>query len=88
MLHGSPIGTERSLQTMTPDALREVAQKPQHRPDLQAVIVVGEIDPDEISSERSIKTLFKGDLPAAANARPRPECFDIPWRVRCQTRSW
>ena len=73
----SPIGTERSLQTMTPDALRRF-YKDWYRPDLQAVIVVGEIDPDEI--ERSIKALFS-DLPAAANPRPRPERFEIPVRT-------
>ena len=73
----SPIGTERSLQTMTPDALQRF-YKDWYRPDLQAVIVVGEIDPDEI--ERSIKTLFS-DLPAAANPRPRPERFEIPVRT-------
>ena len=73
----SPIGTERSLQTMTPDALRRF-YKDWYRPDLQAVIVVGEVNPDEI--ERSIKTLF-GDLPAAANPRPRPERFEIPART-------
>ena len=73
----SPIGTERSLQTMTPDALRRF-YKDWYRPDLQAVIVVGEINPDEI--ERSIRTLFS-DLPAAANPRPRPERFEIPPRT-------
>ena len=73
----SPIGTERSLQTMTADALRRF-YKDWYRPDLQAVIVVGEVNPDEI--ERSIKTLFS-DLPAAANPRPRPERFEIPART-------
>ena len=73
----APIGTERSLQTMTPDALRRF-YKDWYRPDLQAVIVVGEINPDEI--ERSIRTLFS-DLPAAANPRPRPERFEIPPRT-------
>ena len=72
-----PIGTSRSLRTMTPDALRRFYHD-WYRPDLQAVIVVGEVNPDEI--ERSIKTLF-ADLPAAVNPRPRPERFQIPPRT-------
>src|SRR5829696_2679968 len=73
----SPIGTTHSLQTMTPDALRRFYHD-WYRPDLQAVIVVGEVNPEEI--ERSIKSLF-ADLPAPVNPRPRPPRFDIPART-------
>jgi zinc protease len=72
-----PIGTERSLRTMTPDALRRF-YRDWYRPDLQAVIVVGDIDPDEV--ERSIKALFS-DLKGPDQPRQRPSHFDIPPRT-------
>jgi zinc protease len=72
-----PIGTERSLATMSHDALRRFYHD-WYRPDLEAVIVVGDVNPDEI--ERSIRTLF-ADQPAAVRPRPRPERFDIPPRT-------
>jgi zinc protease len=72
-----PIGTGRSLQTMTPDALRRF-YRDWYRPDLEAVIVVGEINPDEI--EQSIRTLF-ADLPTPVKPRARPERFQIPPRT-------
>jgi zinc protease len=72
-----PIGTVGSLQAMTPEALRRF-YRDWYRPDLQAVIVVGEVDPDDI--ERTIRTLF-ADLPAAVDPRPRPERFQIPPRT-------
>ena len=62
-----PIGTEQSLRTMSHEALRRF-YRDWYRPDLEAVIVVGDVNPDEI--ERSIKTLFT-DLPARG-PRPRP----------------
>ena len=83
MLNGSryasriPIGTEQSLRTMTPDALRRF-YRDWYRPDLQAVIVVGDVDVDQI--ERRIKELF-ADLPRAVNPRPRPERFEIAPRT-------
>ena len=52
---------------MTPEALRRF-YRDWYRPDLQAVIVVGDIVPDEV--ERRIRALF-ADLPAAVNPRPR-----------------
>ena len=61
-----PIGTERSLRTMTPDALRRF-YRDWYRPDLQAVIVVGDVNVDEI--ERSIKALF-ADVPAPRTRGP------------------
>ncbi len=72
-----PIGTERSLRTMTPDALRRF-YRDWYRPDLEAVIVVGDVNVDEV--ERSIKALF-ADVPAVANPRPRPQHFEIPPRT-------
>lgn len=72
-----PIGTERSLRAMTPDALRRF-YRDWYRPDLEAVIVVGDVNVDEI--ERSIKALF-ADVPAAVNPRPRPLHFEIPPRT-------
>jgi zinc protease len=72
-----PIGTGRSLRTMTPDALRRFYHD-WYRPDLEAVIVVGDINVDQI--EASIKRLF-ADIPAAANPRPRPASFEIPPRT-------
>ena len=50
-----PIGTEQSLRRMTPEALRRF-YKDWYRPDLEGVIVVGDINPDEI--EQTVKTLF------------------------------
>ena len=72
-----PIGTERSLRAMTPDVLRRF-YRDWYRPDLQAVIVVGDVNVDEV--ERSIKALF-ADVPAVANPRPRPARFEIPPRT-------
>ena len=72
-----PIGTERSLRAMTPDALRRF-YRDWYRPDLEAVIVVGDVNVDEV--ERSIKALFT-DVPAVANPRPRPAHFEIPPRT-------
>jgi zinc protease len=72
-----PIGTGRSLTTMTPEALRRF-YRDWYRPDLEAVIVVGEVNPDEL--ERTIKTLF-ADLAAPENPRSRPVRVDIPART-------
>jgi zinc protease len=72
-----PIGTEHSLRTMTPDALRRF-YRDWYRPDLQAVIVVGDIDVDAI--ERRVKALFS-DLAKAVNPRPRPARVEIPART-------
>ncbi len=63
-----PIGTEESLTTFTPDAVRRFYAD-WYRPDLMAVVVVGDIDPDD--AQRRIEESF-GDLPAAAeDARVR-----------------
>ena len=68
-----PIGTEASLKTMTPDALRRF-YRDWYRPDLQAVIVVGDIDVDAI--EKRVKELF-ADLPKTASPRTRPVRVEI-----------
>ncbi len=72
-----PIGSERSLTHMTPDALRRF-YRDWYRPDLEAVIVVGDIDPAAV--EQSLRTLF-ADQKAPEHPRPRPERFDIPPRT-------
>ena len=48
-------GTKTSIETFKPDALRRF-HKDWYRPDLMAVIVVGDIDPDAI--EAKIKSNF------------------------------
>ncbi|TVQ88804.1 MAG: insulinase family protein [Deltaproteobacteria bacterium] len=66
-----PIGTEESLRTFTPEAI-ERFYRDWYRPDLMAVIVVGDVDPDEI--EASIVAKFS-DLqgPDQPRERVRPE---------------
>lgn len=66
-----PIGTEESLRTFTHEAL-ERFYRDWYRPDLMAVVVVGDVDPDEI--EASIVAKFS-DLqgPESPRERVRPE---------------
>ncbi len=73
-----PIGTEQSLRRMTPESLRHF-YKDWYRPDLEGVIVVGDINPAEI--EQTVKTLFS-DLTGPANPRPRPARIEIPPRTK------
>ncbi len=68
-----PIGTRASLENFTHDALRRF-YKDWYRPDLQAIIVVGDIDVNEI--EQKIREAF-GKIPAPAYARQR-ESFPVP----------
>ena len=68
-----PIGTRASLQHFTHDALRRF-YKDWYRPDMQAVVVVGDIDVNEI--ELKIKETF-GKIPAPAFPRQR-EKFVVP----------
>jgi zinc protease len=63
------IGTEASIATNRPDALRRF-YRDWYRPDLMAVIVVGDIDPDE--TERMVRQRF-GRLAMPAAPRPRPQ---------------
>lgn len=61
------IGSEENLKTFKPESLTSFYHT-WYRPDLQAVIVVGDIDVDRIESK--IKTLFS-DIPAAENPQPK-----------------
>jgi zinc protease len=65
----TPIGLENLLKTFPYDAIRRFYHD-WYRPDLQAIIVVGDIDVDAI--EQRIKTLF-ADLKMPDNPRPRPD---------------
>ncbi len=69
-----PIGTEASLRTFEPDAARRFYDD-WYRPDLMAVIVVGDVDPDLV--EAKIEDRFAGLPPAGEEARPRVRP-DIP----------
>lgn len=64
-----PIGTEEVLTTFNHDVLRKF-YKDWYRPDLQAIVVVGEFDLDEI--EQKIKQQF-ADLVKPADAKPLPD---------------
>jgi zinc protease len=68
-----PIGTKESLQTFPRERLTQF-YKDWYRPDLMAVVAVGDFDPAVI--ERLIKAHFSG-IPAAAIRRPRPS-FEVP----------
>jgi len=68
-----PIGTRESLENFTHEALRRF-YRDWYRPDLQAVVVVGDIDVNEI--EEKIKETFS-DIPAAVSPRKR-ETFNVP----------
>jgi zinc protease len=77
--HGSryverlPIGTEDSLKTFTPDQLTRF-YRDWYRPDLAAVVVVGDVDPLDI--EKRITAGF-ADWKGPENPRPRP-VIDLP----------
>lgn len=68
-----PIGTKESIENFDPDALRRF-HKDWYRPDLMALIVVGDVNVDEI--EEKIKKDF-GKYKAPENPRER-ETFDMP----------
>ena len=61
------IGTEDIIMNFDPNVIRKFYQK-WYRPDLQAVIIVGDIDPEMM--EKKIKALFSS-LPAPANPAER-----------------
>ncbi|SDG44062.1 MULTISPECIES: pitrilysin family protein [unclassified Duganella] len=63
-----PIGTEDSILHASPDAVRRFYAD-WYRPDLMAVIVVGDIDPAD--AEKLVKRHFAG-LKMPAKPRPRP----------------
>ena len=68
-----PIGTKESIEGMSHDTIKRFYQD-WYRPDLMAMIVVGDIDPDQM--EQTIRTEF-GTIPAPAQPRPK-EAYDIP----------
>lgn len=61
------IGSQENLETFKPESLVNFYHT-WYRPDLQAVIVVGDIDTDYV--EGKIKELF-GSIPAAENPKPK-----------------
>jgi zinc protease len=63
-----PIGNEQSIMTATPARVRSF-YKTWYRPDLQAVVAVGDFDPVAIEAE--IKKHFAG-IPKAVNPTKRP----------------
>jgi len=68
-----PIGTKEILEHFSPAALKRFYTD-WYRPDLQAVVVVGDIDVNDI--EQKIKQTF-GNIPAPAAPRKR-EVFQVP----------
>ncbi|MES2262937.1 MAG: insulinase family protein [Pseudomonadota bacterium] len=74
-----PIGQEEILKNFKPDAIRRF-YKDWYRPDLMAVIVVGDIDPAE--AEKLVNAHF-GQLANPASPRPR-EYAKIPPRAQSE----
>jgi zinc protease len=68
-----PIGNKMSLEHFSPAALRRF-YKDWYRPDLQAIVIVGDIDVNDM--EQKIKETFS-DIPAPVHPRNR-EVFSIP----------
>ena len=68
-----PIGTKEILEHFSPEALKRFYTD-WYRPDLQAVVVVGDIDVNDI--EQKIKQTF-GNIPVSASPRKR-EIFNVP----------
>ncbi|MBI5858119.1 MAG: insulinase family protein [Sphingobacteriales bacterium] len=68
-----PIGTKFSLDNFSHAALKRFYSD-WYRPDLQAVVVVGDIDVNDM--EQKIKKIF-GDIPAPSSPRKR-EMFTVP----------
>lgn len=71
--HRLPIGTEESIQTASVEAIRRFYED-WYRPDLMAVIVIGDFDPDVIKG--LVRLHFEG-LPMATDPRPRT-MFEVP----------
>ena len=69
----SPIGTKASLDTFTHDRLKQF-YRDWYRPDLMAVVAVGDFDPPAI--EKLIKQRFSG-IPAPIAPKPRP-VYPVP----------
>src|SRR5262245_21526332 len=73
-----PIGKDSILKTFTPATL-ERFYKQWYRPNLMAVIVVGDIDPAE--AEKKIKAHFSG-FKNPSNQKPRPAITPIATRTK------
>ena len=73
-----PIGKDSILKNFSPATL-ERFYKQWYRPDLTAVVVVGDIDPAE--AEKKIKAHFSG-FKNPANAKPRPSIIPIASRTK------
>ena len=69
-----PIGTMEVVKNFPYETLRSYYRK-WYRPDLQALIVVGDVDPDAV--EKKLQEMFADIAPAAANAAVREE-FPVP----------
>lgn len=68
-----PIGKIEVINNFKPDELRAYYKK-WYRPDLQAIIVVGDIDVDQV--ENAVKKIF-ADIPAPVDAAERVQ-FEVP----------
>ena len=68
-----PIGTKESIEGMSHDTIKRFYHD-WYRPDQMAMIVVGDIDPDQM--EQTIRTEF-GTIPAPATPRPK-ESYAVP----------
>ncbi|MCQ2174596.1 MAG: insulinase family protein [Bacteroidales bacterium] len=66
----SLIGSEDNLKNFKPSSLENFYHT-WYRPDMQALIVIGDIDVNEI--EAKIKTIF-ADIPAAENPKAKDDC--------------
>jgi zinc protease len=73
-----PIGKDEILKTFKPETI-ERFYKQWYRPDLMAVIVVGDIDPAE--AEKKIKAHFSG-FKNPASEKQRPSIIPIPARTK------
>jgi len=68
-----PIGKKEILETFPHETLKRF-HRDWYRPDLEAVIIVGDIDPDEV--EKKLREMF-ADIPAAENPRER-KYYTVP----------
>lgn len=68
-----PIGTQQSLETFSPEAVKRFYST-WYRPDLQAVVVVGDVDVDAV--EGMIKEFF-GAIPASTQPKART-MYSVP----------
>lgn len=69
-----PIGTMEVVKNFPYETLRRYYRK-WYRPDLQALVIVGDVNPDEIAQK--LQTMFSDIAPAPADAAVREE-FPVP----------